>query len=424
MARDDARHKTVIFAVLAGVLSLTLACALLELGVAFLVYQRGDYLSELDPAFRTRLAAQDPAGYTEKPLYHCDPKVGQVQTPSNSGFWRGFSYPTAEFRHPIFINAEGFRSRREYDAVDGARVAVLGDSFVQGLQVREEDTFLQVAERKLRAEGQAVSVLNYGECGTGTAQQYRIFEEYVLKRRLQAVVLAVYSNDLTDDSPAYLHEQPGLVPHYSLTPSGEFILEDFQCTGRTEGLAKMPLRTVVARPAWRVLSGVTALLDRARFSLSLRYLSCLIKDRFLPKADYDPSLDVYKKVYPPALQESLRFTVSLIERMHRRCQQEGITFMVMMIPAPEQVQPALWQGYLRSRSKALSAEDFDLESPQQKLRQELVARGIVWVDLLTAYREAGRREQLYYPKDRHFNVNGHRLAGRILAELLRPYLAH
>ncbi len=415
--------RNILFGAGAFLISLTVSYFILEVGASFLVYKRGDYLEKLDKRYHKRLIAQDPPGYMEKELYDCDPRVGAVQTPSNRGFWRGFAYPKAEFRNHIFINADGFRSSQDYGDIQGAKVAVVGDSFVQGFQVREQDTFVKVAETALRGAGRDVSVLNYGECGTGTALQSRIFEEYVLKRHPQVVVLSFYTNDLTDNAPSYEHEQIFLVPHYTVTPSGEFILKDFQCEGDVDEAPKVALEPKEDKAVWRAVSAITKVLDKARFSIGLRYLSEFLKDRFLPKYEYDPSLDVYKKVYPPKLEEALRFTLFLIEKMHQRCEKEGIKFLVMLIPSPEQANPAIWRQYVRSRGGALPEEDFDLKNPQQELVKGLAARGIPVLDLGPHFIEQSRKETLYYPKDRHFNVNGHRLTGELLSERLRQYLA-
>ena len=57
------------------------------------------------------------------------------------------------------------------------RIAVIGDSFAEALQVDLDHTFWSVMERKLaegwRGNGQRVEVLNFGVSGYGTARNSR-----------------------------------------------------------------------------------------------------------------------------------------------------------------------------------------------------------------------------------------------------------
>ena len=197
---------------------------------------------------------------------------------------------------------------------------------------------------------------------------------------------------------------------------------DFNCHGQhdiTTDVISLPART---KAGWRLISHISNLLDKATFSLSARYVSAFLKVKFVPIFEYDKVFDIYKKVYPAELQESLQITATLIERLSQRCRQEGIAFLVLLIPSEEQVRPALWQDYVRSRGGALSAVDYDLRNPQLKLIQALSSDKIPYIDLLPYYRAQRGVERFYYPRDRHFNVNGHRLAGSILSDQLGKIL--
>jgi hypothetical protein len=171
-----------------------------------------------------------------------------------------------------------------------------------------------------------------------------------------------------------------------------------------------------------MLEALASGLHQAKFSLSLRFLGVLIQDKLLPNLVYERAFDIYKKDYGPALKESLRVTAALIQKMDQRCRKEGIKFLVMLVPALEQVQPAQFQQYIRAKRGALAEEDFDIGIPQKLLRRELADRGVQFLDLWPYFDNPQDREKLYYPKDRHFNVRGHFRTGQILADKLEPLL--
>jgi lysophospholipase L1-like esterase len=94
----------------------------------------------------------------------------------------------------LHANAEGFRGRRDLHApADGrTRIAVLGDSMVFGEGVEEEERFterLEQAEPSWRVD-------NLGMVGFGTDLMVRAFEAEGLEPRPDAVVIAVFTDDL------------------------------------------------------------------------------------------------------------------------------------------------------------------------------------------------------------------------------------
>ena len=108
-----------------------------------------------------------------------DPYCGVRHVPNYRG-WH-----TREGRVWIEINSHGFRDReRTVDKPAGTfRIAVIGDSYAEALQVDLDKTFWSVLERKLAerwpAIGQRVEVLNFGVSGYGTAQELEMLRHYV-----------------------------------------------------------------------------------------------------------------------------------------------------------------------------------------------------------------------------------------------------
>ncbi len=104
-------------------------------------------------------------------LYMPDPVLGPVLRPGRRARWR------TEGDAAVAINAQGMRDDQNIgrEKPPGTfRVAVLGDSYAEALQVDARDAFFRVMERRLRGcdalAGRPMQVLNFGVLGYGIAR--------------------------------------------------------------------------------------------------------------------------------------------------------------------------------------------------------------------------------------------------------------
>lgn len=123
---------------------------------------------------------------------------------------------------PIVSNSEGFRSSREFDELDSRlRVLVVGDSFVFGNGVREEERLTEVLE----AMNPSWRVDNLGMTGWGIDLMLRGLENVGMAIRPDIIVLAVY----TDDFRRVLPDYAGMgypIPKYELE-DGNLVTEPY-----------------------------------------------------------------------------------------------------------------------------------------------------------------------------------------------------
>jgi hypothetical protein len=107
----------------------------------------------------------------------------------------------------VRINSDGFRGpdyiRPKPPGV--VRVAVLGDSYVEAIQVAEDRTFTAVIGRELadcpELKGKLVEALNFGVDGYGTAQELITLQRKVWSYQPDIVVLAIFlGNDIRNNS--------------------------------------------------------------------------------------------------------------------------------------------------------------------------------------------------------------------------------
>jgi hypothetical protein len=111
-----------------------------------------------------------------------DRVVGWKEVPSFKWQWAGFYWYANEYSVPIESNSYGFRDapRELVKPPHVVRVAVLGDSYVEALQVPFEKTAVQLLEKRLN-EAKArprFEVLNFGISGYGIGQEFLAWEEY------------------------------------------------------------------------------------------------------------------------------------------------------------------------------------------------------------------------------------------------------
>jgi hypothetical protein len=114
---------------------------------------------------------------------------------------------TREGDAELRINDDGFRGPNyaRTPPPGTVRVAVLGDSYVEAMQVAEDKTFTAVIGRELAdcpsLRGRKVQALNFGVDGYGTAQELLTLREKVWAYHPDIVVLAIFlGNDIRNNS--------------------------------------------------------------------------------------------------------------------------------------------------------------------------------------------------------------------------------
>ena len=146
-------------------------------------------------------AALRVAGYSYPVFYVTDSERGWALKPGVEGWYRkeGEAY--------VRINSDGLRDveHSKTKPAGTLRIAVVGDSYAEALQVSLEETFWKVLERELQAcpaySGRRVEVVNFGVSGYGTAQELITLRGQVRAYSPDIVLLAfTTSNDISDNS--------------------------------------------------------------------------------------------------------------------------------------------------------------------------------------------------------------------------------
>jgi hypothetical protein len=141
------------------------------------------------------------AGFSEPSVYVPDEVRGHALLPGARGWWR------SEGEAYVRVNSRGLRDR-EHDIAkpaDTLRIAILGDSFTEALQVPLERTYWHLLESELNARrcfgGKRVEVINFGVGGYGTGQQLLTLRNEAWRYTPDIVLLAFFiGNDIRNNS--------------------------------------------------------------------------------------------------------------------------------------------------------------------------------------------------------------------------------
>ena len=333
------------------------------------------------------------AGLRYPAFYTVDAVRGYALRPGAQGTW------TREGHGEVRVNSGGFRGNEaSLRAASGVlRVAVLGDSFTEALQVDESATWAQQVQRRLAADPSCplrrgypagVEVLNFGVGGYGTGQELLTWRHLARRYHPDLVLLAVYpGNDFIDNEPQARTDRPV----FRLDGKGQLQLDNrFRDT-----------------PAYRFRTSllgqlVDALMNQSRLLQLLNEAKNRLANR--PKAPRSTVVHRSPMATPAASDQAWALTDALIESMARETQAAGSRFAVVSASSPEQ----LWPRHRQRRLAAL-----------------LAARSIPYLPLApTLQRQADQASLLLHgfpgqaPGEGHWNATGHRLA----AEAIVPWL--
>ena len=343
-----------------------------------------------------------------------DARLGTVLIPGASGVWTQEEH---EFFVPVRINDAGRRDLdRSVDKPPGTfRILLLGDSFVEALQVPIEQTFARGLEQRLSAEtGRRVEVVSMGVSGYGTAGEYLWYRDVGRQFHADLVLLSFYpGNDVRNNSPTL---EPTLRPVYAADGSLDHVAggkggEDGGGRGllnRSAAYQYVRKLILTRQPALAVRLADWGLLRRAA-------LRPVPMDQGVP-VDYW----VFANQPPPAWQDAWAHTEGLLAALRDAVRADGATLVVMVVTAREQVYPDDW-AQLQATYPAMGNIAWDLNGPERRVLSWCALNDVQCVPLSPAF--AAAREgspRLHWHFDGHWTPAGHALAAETMAAALQP----
>jgi lysophospholipase L1-like esterase len=332
----------------------------------------------------------------------------RVARPQDLGIWRttrdgqitlrpGLDAWLPSFGTRVSTNALGFRDEpvSKAKAPGAFRVIVLGDSFMEALQVPHEDSLPHRLGQILEARAnRSVEVLNAGVSGWGTADELVWLHRVGLDLAPDLVLVAMtLHNDVSDNLELRHHDVVAGEP-------------------RPHPRVDMPLREYAPLEVKGWL---------AAHSHLYRLITETLRGREIRKRVGALSSHV-SALMRREPDERIRLGWSLtrahLDEIRAETGSRGARTAVFMIPLAVQLSDAAFEQFLASHD--LTLDQVRLDQPQQQVEAWGSEAGVPVIDLLPAFRSrtAADSNPLYIPADGHWNQAGHELAAQALAEEL------
>lgn len=333
-----------------------------------------------------------------------DPLLGISLIPGSAG-----PHHRDCFKGEIFINGWGMRDRERQLGNEShvLRIALLGDSVVEGAHVRPNEVVNIVMEDELpRSIGLQAEVLNFGIASTGTTQQLLHYENLVHRFHSDIVVLAfLVGNDVMNNSARIQSRVYGIhkwySPYFEIDAEGRLVLEP-----------------VEPKRAGRIAALVQ---ENLRLAYYLERIWARVNFAEATWEDIPLSWGVFAQRPDPDWENAWLVTERVLGRLQDAVHSDGSAFMVLVLPEPFDVYPD-WRSWMREKVGNVP-ENFSPSRSNERLR-EIASREGLTLDFLAPvfqkYRDEHRLQPPYFslPCDPHFSELGHKvLANAIIAKL-------
>ena len=331
------------------------------------------------------------------------------------------TFEWVDTRHSVLQHGFGYRGK-EYaiERTDKQRALVLGDSFTWGFGVDNRDIFTSVMEQEL---DQGVEIVNMGVSGYGSDQEYLLWREK--GRRWQpddVLVMVSLFTDLWDNISQEKHGYPK--PIYRRDERGDLQLSNVPVPRREDPWEGTEAEIDIQEKYWMNLLYTHSAFANLFMNVLARngpIRTYLESHHVIPRRTpgYQWEYSIYSTRPKKSMEQTWTVFFGLIEMMNAAVRQEGARLVLVNIPSVVQVYPALWED-IGARISEVEGYDLDPEYPNKRVAHWCDGKGIRFIDLLPGMRRAGEANPyLYYPVNRHWTRDGHRVVAAILIEELQ-----
>lgn len=346
------------------------------------------------------------------PRYVAHPRLGALLRPNQNVAYSKSCFNVKE----ITTNSRGFRDKERSLSKDRPRLAFIGDSMVEALQVKDT----QVFNRLLENQFPNIEYLAFAKSGWGTVSEFVLYQDYVRDYHVDTVVLMFVSgNDLRNNvEKLELHYGANASPFATMT-DGEVEIYFPPST--------IPPSTIPSKGA---LSPVkTFMYDHLatyRFARS-QYIKFRVRSKVaMPSRGedgdrgylFDGELLDYN-IYVPYednhadWQEAWDITEALILKLRDAVEADGADFVLGVL---------FDQVYLSDEFDASTyPPEFDARYPSSRLVKFAERNSIKYLDFNRYFKQYKELKGLdapyfWFSCDGHMSPLGHRVAAQLIAE--------
>lgn len=295
----------------------------------------------------------------------------------------------SSYRQTFSTDSHGFRNPTDMDRAD---IAIVGDSYVEGAYVSDEET---AAVRLHELTGQRVA--NVGVSGYGSLQELQILEKYALTLEPHLVAWFFFEGNDLDDDQAY--ENAMAYEHGAPAPKS---VESREVRWR-----RIANRSLTVNAFMQLRQILDPLVPNAADSVGSYRDHSGATHRFY---FYDFYATRELGDYERGRFETTKAT---FRRAREICREHGVKLVVFYVPIKFRVYGDFCA--FPAGSPCASWHPWGLESQFTAFCREA---GIQFVSLTPAMRRAAAAgEVVYAPEDSHWNAAGHRLVAGLIHDV-------
>jgi hypothetical protein len=317
------------------------------------------------------------------------------------------------------LDAWGFRNR---EVPEHADIVAIGDSHTYGNAATMNDAWPRAL-----GDSAGLAVYNMGMGGYGPNQYYALLKTNALRLRPKIVICGLYMGDDFEnafsityglDHWAQLRKDSTRKANFDIWQASPEAVSWNKSVRVWLSRHSVLYQIVFHGPLMGALQGETQIKNAARLYDAVTSLD--LPDQKILEAFRPASMLSRLDQTDSRVQEGMRITFQLLKEMDRLCREQGVGFMVVVIPTKEMV----FSGYLEHNSKLPMSDVvdkllFNERAARDKTFGYLTEAGIPYVDTLPLLKTSVQN-QLYArtAADMHPNGNGYRVIARAVSDAL------
>lgn len=271
------------------------------------------------------------------------------------------------------------------------RIALLGDSATEALQVRLDRTYARLLEKQLKALGANVEVINFGCSSYSTGQEYLQLKNEVAQYKPDITIVMYNRGDNLENvrDPMSLKVEPR--PYFYLDPATGALTQDSLILERNkDALTPNAVQSFLSKN-----SRIYGVFSQTNLALSINEALYHKIKSVVSKIGRKKQKNPSAPLYPP--QDGWKVTSKLLSAMNETCQQSNNKLVVVCFPNVVQ--------------------DPEYGRQIEAIKQQAQAEQFSYLDLTPTVRWHPNPLSLFVKY--HFSNAGHELTSRELVKLLQ-----
>jgi hypothetical protein len=339
-------------------------------------------------------------------LSEYDPNLGFAHIPGVEGKWINIAVPF-EFRTDVNISSQGLNDREfTLEKAEGTkRVLLLGDSYIDGLEVSQEETTAKQLEKLLNdGGGLNTEVINGGHYNYGTDQALLFYRHRGRQFQPDVVVLGFFpGNDISDN----LRTDASLPkPYFKLADEGVLELMNFpvqppssSSPGSLIGRAKQLLNDhskLFRFTSYQIKRHSPPLQDLLIRLGVMSEVDGAVSSVLLTELEGVP--EAYQATTEDLLEEGWALTAALVLQLKMEVESSGSEFVLVILPDPRQFVPEA------------DLPGWDVTKWNERMMDLCLMNEIECLDLYPAFKTTlveNPDDVFFYPRDGHPTARGH-----------------